>query len=494
LTERPPLDSPIRQARARHWLRPTGLRVLVVLALVLAVWGWFDVRVRGTVDPNSMIHKTDFTVYTEAGAAFFDGRDPYKVTNPRGWGYLYPPLFAMLVAPLHVLEPQTQVLVWFGLSIMMTWGCYAECLRVARAAMPGEPDRGVFGPIPNWIGAAAIAAALFPALNCLQRGQVGIAKLYLLLLGLRLLMESRSLARSFLGGGVMSLAIVLKFTPLVPVAIVLVQELVAAWRDPDRRALLPRAGACSAGTLGGLALFLFLVPACLVGWSTNLRHLNSWTQWISHAGEIRTDDTFTGDNTSPRNQSFGNAAHHLGNWVHYYFAGGPNDEGPEQLRLGGKGLLMDAPWARRIILAIRLAAGCLLLPMGFRLGRADDVLGRVAGFGLACLATLIISPVARAHYYVLVFPAVIFVSLWLVRHGRPRAALCSAIVPAALVIAHYAAIHIVGRVGLLGLGATVWFFWATITLVLERKPTATRQHLPLEAPQPAGAHDRPLAA
>jgi len=52
---------------------------------VLAVWGWFDVRVRGTIDPNSAIHKTDFTVYTEAGAAFFDGRDPYKVTNPRGW-------------------------------------------------------------------------------------------------------------------------------------------------------------------------------------------------------------------------------------------------------------------------------------------------------------------------------------------------------------------------------------------------------------------------
>ena len=46
-------------------------------------------------------HKTDFTVYTEAGAAFFDGRPPYEVSNPRGWIYLYPPLFAMLVAPLH---------------------------------------------------------------------------------------------------------------------------------------------------------------------------------------------------------------------------------------------------------------------------------------------------------------------------------------------------------------------------------------------------------
>jgi hypothetical protein len=470
------------------------LRVLVVLALALAVWGWFDVRVRGTVDPNSPIHKTDFTVYTEAGAAFFDGRDPYKVTNPRGWGYLYPPLFAMLVAPLHVLEPPTQVLVWFALSILMAWGCYSQCLQIARIAMPGQPDRGVFGPIPNWVGAAAIAAALLPAFNCLQRGQVGIAKLYLLLLGLRLLVESRTPLRSFVGGGVLSLAIVLKFTPLVPVAVVLFQELVAAWRDRERGTLLGRASAASAGTLGGLALFLFLVPACLVGWNTNLRHLDSWTQWLVHAGDTRINDTFTGDNTSPRNQSFANAAHRLGNWTHYYFADGPNDNGPQQLRLGGKGLLMDAPLARQIVLAIRLIAGCLLLPMAFRLGRVDDVLGRAAGFGLACVATLIISPVARAHYFVLIFPAVIFVSLWLMRRARPRAALCSVVLPAALVIAHYSSIEVAGRVGLLGLGITLWYFWAVILLLLDRKTAATQQQLADETPRLAGAIEKPLAA
>src|SRR5204863_2866248 len=115
-------------------------------------------------------------------------------------------------------------------------------------------------------------------------------------------------------------------------------------------------------------------------------------------------------------------------------------------------------------------------------------------FGLACVATLILSPVARAHYYVLVSPAVIFVSLWLVRQGRPRAAVCAAIVPAAIVIAHYSAIHIVGRVGLLGLGTTLSYFWATATIVLSRKPTLTQQHLGHEAPQSVVTLDRPLAA
>jgi hypothetical protein len=468
--------------------------VLAALAVAMAVWGWFDVRVRGTVDADTTLHKTDFTVYTEAGAAFFDGRNPYEVTNPRGWGYLYPPLFALFVSPLHALDPKTQVLAWFGLSVVIALGCYAECLRIARAAMPGQADRGPFGPIPTWVGAAAIATALFPALNCLQRGQVGIAKLYLLLLGVRLLVEGRSLTRCLLGGIVLSLAIVLKFTPVVPVAMVLFQELIAAWRDRQRSSLMPRAAAGWAGALAGLALFLFLVPASLVGWNANLRHLNSWAHWLSHARENPANDSFTGDNTSPRNQSFSNAAHHFGNLADYCLAGGPSDLGPQQLRLGGHGLLMDAPWAKRLVLAVQLLAGCLLLPMGFRLGRADDVLGRATGFGLACVSTLVISPVARAHYFVLVYPATIFVSLWLLRRGRLRAAIWAAIVPAMLVIAHYIAINLAGRAGLLGLGTTLWYFWATMTIVLARPATVAREHGETKTSKRGDTLEHPMAA
>ena len=188
----------------------------------------------------------------------------------------------------------------------------------------------------------------------------------------------------------------LKVTPVVPVAFVLFQELVAAWRDRQRRGLLPRAAAGWSGTLCGLALFLLLVPASLVGWNANLRHLNSWTQWLAHAGQDPTNDSFAGDSTSLRNQSFSNAAHHFGNWAHYCFAGGPSDAGPEQLRLGGQGLLMDAPWARRLVLAIRLVAGCLLLPLGFRLAtRRRTSSGERLALAWPAFRRLVISPVAR---------------------------------------------------------------------------------------------------
>ena len=110
-------------------------KVLLVALVVFAIWGWCDVRLRGYVDPqNPTLHKTDFTVYTEAGAAFFDGRDPYSVTNARGWNYLYPPLFAIVVAPLHALPPEFQVLVWFGLSM----GWRGDAMASACASRAGD--------------------------------------------------------------------------------------------------------------------------------------------------------------------------------------------------------------------------------------------------------------------------------------------------------------------------------------------------------------------
>jgi hypothetical protein len=460
----------------------------------MAIWGWFDVRVRGSVDPHTAIHKTDFTVYTEAGAAFFDGRDPYQVTNPRGWGYLYPPLFAILVSPLHAFEPTTQVLVWFALSVLMCWGCYRECLRIARVVLPDVNGHGVFGPIPTWVGSAAVAAALLPALNCLQRGQVAVAKLYLLLLGFRLLVESRSAARSFLAGNVLALPIVLKLTPLLPVAIVLFEELVAACHNRSGRAPFSRAAACSAGTLSGLVLCVFLIPACLVGWNANLRHLNSWCNWVLGSPDVQVGEEFAGDNTSVRNQSFSNAAHRLGNWVSYGIADDPYFEGPEQLRRGGRGLAMDAPPVGIALTAIRFFEGCLLVWLAYRMGRRQDSLAHAVGFSLACVATLVISPIARGHYYVLFLPAVLFLTVWLLRQQRPKAAVAFAVVPAVLVIAHYAAMDFTGHVGVLGLGTTVWFTCAAITVLALDRRTIVATHQRDALPEEQAAIDQPLAA
>ena len=83
---------------------------------------------------------TDFTVFTEAGAALFDGRNLYRVTNPRGWYYLYPSLFA-LRPPLSFLDSRSQVFIWYLISIASGFGCYDEACRIWAATRP-FPRRG----------------------------------------------------------------------------------------------------------------------------------------------------------------------------------------------------------------------------------------------------------------------------------------------------------------------------------------------------------------
>src|SRR5579871_440554 len=46
---------------------------------------------------GSKVHRTDFTVYTAAGQAVRDHTDIYQAHNIRGWNYLYPPPFEVLM-------------------------------------------------------------------------------------------------------------------------------------------------------------------------------------------------------------------------------------------------------------------------------------------------------------------------------------------------------------------------------------------------------------
>jgi hypothetical protein len=106
-----------------------------------------------------------------------------------------------------------------------------------------------------------------------------------------------------------------------------------------------------------------------------------------------------------------------------------------------------------------------MLAVSFRMAKTPDALGQAAAFGIACAATLIIFTIARGHYYMLLLPATVFATLWLQREDRPRWAIFVAIAPLVLVLAHYTMLNITGRIGLLGLGTTAWYF-ATCTVLL----------------------------
>ena len=95
---------------------------------------------------------------------------------------------------------------------------------------------------------------------------------------------------------------------------------------------------------------------------------------------------------------------------------------------------------------------------------AGNRLNMATGFALACVTMLAVSPVARAHYFLLLAPAVLLVPLWLDRHGRPGAGVVMAAIPPVLSILHYVLLPYAGRVGLLGLGITAWLMAAMVLL------------------------------
>jgi hypothetical protein len=430
---------------------------------------------RGRVDPDDpLAHKTDLTVYTEAGRAFFDGRNPYDVSNPRGWRYLYPPLFAILLAPLSALPPQWQAVVWYFISLGFTFGCWRESRRLWRLLVSrGNGIVLINGSIavPRWLGAVAAATLLFPALNCLQRGQVGILVVYLLLLGYRLIADNRSRWTAAAGGIALAGAVVIKLTPALPVLVLLGMLFLAAhfrrWAaEPTRRF----AGA-AAGFAIGLALFFVVVPSFAVRPATNIAHLRTWTERIVLHHDMG-DDNNAGF-YSYRNQSLTNAVQRLGNWMAFEFTGAPNDQ-PGDGPASDAVKPIDEPAVQRALAPAKLAVLIVLLIGSWKAARRGDVLDMAAMFGLASTATLLISPLSWAHHYLVWLPGLLFVPAWLWRSRRTRPAAMLAISACGLMTAHYLLLDWTGRAGLLGLGTTAWF-------LITARIAARGDLLPLEA-------------
>jgi hypothetical protein len=468
-------------------------RWLIVLLAAATVWGFVDVRRRGYPYPECPEeHRTDLTVYTEAGAAFFDGREPYEVANPRGWTYLYPPLFALLLAPLHPLPMQDQVTVWYFLSLLVCWGCYRECRRIVAIVCEEDPRvRAAWTRWLPWLGIAAVVAALLPTLNCLQRGQVGIVKMYLLLLGLRVILSGRTYRAWLAGGVVLALPVVLKIVPALPVGFLLFYEL-AEWmwsyaRRKAHRADIPvcqmnegksvgqgrqeclpyrcglRFASSSLGFSLGLVLFFLIVPALLLGWNANLHHLDTWGRFMLTKADNGGMDPRSGNSHSARNQSLQNAAYRLGNFNSHLFADGPDDRLVENF--DAPKMAMDSPAADRFLFMSRAMLGLALLALGVRLAREPgNKLNMATGFALACVTMLAVSPVARAHYFLLLAPAVMLVPLWLDRHGRPHAGVVIAAIPPVLSVLHYIVLPYGGRIGLLGFGTAAWLMTAMVLI------------------------------
>jgi hypothetical protein len=291
---------------------------------------------------------------------------------------------------------------------------------------------------------------------------------------------------------VLSWPIVVKLIPALPVAFLVLQNWAALARVRWPWSL-GRAASVTLGLALGVFLFTLAIPAACIGWSQNLHHLRTWSRKVAANPDMAREARVEVDNNS--NQSFSNAAHLFAARVRGWATNGTNSTtnqaAPEHWLVS---VMATAERRRadrvthRAVQGLQAIVLTLLMVVGLARGTRGNPLGQAATYGLACLATILISPVAWSHYYVLWLPSVLFVPLWLVRRSHLRVASAVATIPVGLIWVHYLAKPWIGQFGLLGLGTLVWFL-AVVTLLI-RLPSA----IPTDACASSPARKRSVSA
>ncbi len=239
---------------AVEWLTRWERRGLWLLVPVIVLFGVF-VEVRSAYLKRRM---GDLGVFLRAAWAAREGEEQlYAVTCDNGWHYHYPPLLAILMAPLAdaprgaarpgAVPYEASVAIWYAFSLL----CLCLALHVLASALEEtSPDplvrRQPIGARRWWaLRTLPLLACLAPVGGSLVRGQVTLLLLALLCAFIAATVRGRrGTAGLFLAG-----AICLKIIP----AFLLILPL---WR---------RDGRCLGGCAVGLVLGLVVVPAAAFG-------------------------------------------------------------------------------------------------------------------------------------------------------------------------------------------------------------------------------------
>jgi hypothetical protein len=364
-------------------------RGLVAFLLVVAVFA-------GLVEFRSAFlqhRKGDLNVFLRAGWAVRANQDLYAVTDDNGFHYCYPPLLAILAAPLAdppagadrsgMLPYSVSVAICYVLNLL----CLALAVHTLAAALEG-PVRPPAGSRRWWaLRLGPVLACVIPIGHTLMRGQVNLLLLALLCGA----MASVIRRRSFRGGLWLAASICLKIIP----AFLLVWPL---WRR-DLRFLC----GCAAGLVAGL----LLIPLAALGPARTLDCYGKLTTVLIAPGlgvggdESRAEELI--NVTATDSQSLLAVLH---NTLH-------PDPDTRPAKASAAVRLTSYAMGGAMTLITLLAAGWR---------RGADPVATVLLWGGLILDMILLSPVCHLHYFSLAVPLVmaLLVHRW---QGRPTLAL-----------------------------------------------------------------------
>jgi len=321
----------------------------LALALGLVIGLGVSTVYRAAILP---IQRTDFTVYQLAGRAVLDGTDIYQVRNVRGWAYVYPPPFAILMAPFALLSVFWGALVWYLISVTLIVWALVMCVRTVRSVLPVEDRQLVLSIVP-------IVLLLMWFMSGLARGQASVLLMWLVLAAFCWHWEGQDLR----GGACLAGAILLKAFPLVLLGYF-------AWRRKWKFLL---------ATLATIVVGGLILPGAVFGLKRSIAYWESWEQIIARpalAAENQRAQSGLNeqllDPQKPRNQSLSAVLSRLTN---------------------------DNSLARGTTVVVGLAMLGVMWAVGRKAGEKSELL-----IGSAVMTwMLLLPPVSETHYFVLLF-------------------------------------------------------------------------------------------
>lgn len=365
-----PRHEPLR--RGERWALYAFFAILVVFGVI--------------VEHRSALQHTrkgDLNVFLRAGWAVRADADLYAVTDDNGFHYHYPPLLAILAAPLAdapagldrtgmLPYPVSVAICYFLNLLLLAFAVHHLARALEKTALARGRLSWPVGSRGWWaLRMTPLLACLIPLGHSLSRGQVNTLLLALFAGFLADLLHRRH----FRAGMWLSATICVKIIPAYLL-------LLPLWR---------RDGRCLAGCAVGLVLGLVVIPGTYLGPSRTIACYREMTRTVllpglgSDADGSRDEELI--NQTATEGQSILTALH---NTLHYDLATRPHKASPElryiSYLLGG---------------LLTLTA---LTAFGWR--RRDDGIDLVLFFGLLVVNMLLISPVCHLHYFSLLLPLV----------------------------------------------------------------------------------------
>jgi hypothetical protein len=371
-----------------------------------------------------------------------EGTDLYEVRNQRGWAYVYPPPFAILMAPLAKLSVFSGALLWYSLSVALLAWTVVMCARMVRQAAGAKVDT-------FWLITVPLLLLLVWILSGLTRGQASVLMCWLVLAAVYWERDGRDLR----AGACLAGAVILKAFPVVMLAYFV-------WRRKWRFVL---------ATLVALLVGLLVFPAAVFGWQKNLTYLREWTQKVALASEtVESERTSTDLNEQLlswqklRNQSLTAAL-----W-----------------RITGSDL------AKPLAIVIGLGMAAAMWYVG-REAQPGEELFVLSAF---LVWTLLIPPISETHYFVmLILPLAVLTSVAVSGRGAAEGRLATAV----LVLFGVAAVASEFWQPLKAIGFLCWIslaVWAALLVLVARRARAARGGQPDIGPTIASAGSGKIAA